>query len=50
MGIINSVTCTNKECRYHVELYEGPGMRLFGNMKNFEKSICEKCNTELIYI
>lgn len=39
MGIINSVTCTNKECRYHAELYQGPGMGLFRNMKNFEKHI-----------
>lgn len=26
MGTINSVTCKNKNCRYHTELYLGPGM------------------------
>ncbi len=41
MGIINSVTCKNKQCRYHIELREGPGMIGFAHMKQFEKSIVE---------
>lgn len=39
MGTIYTVTCKNKRCRYHVELWEGPGMFSFSKMKDFERSI-----------
>ena len=39
MGRIYSMTCRNKLCRYHVELREGPGMKLFARTKTLERDI-----------
>ena len=39
MGLIYSVTCRNKACRYSVELRDGPGMRLFAWIKTMEGDI-----------
>ncbi len=39
MGCIFSITCRNKACRYHAELREGPGMKLFALERNLEKDI-----------
>ena len=39
MGLINSVTCKNKNCRYHAELYEGPGMIGFAKMLRYRDAI-----------
>ena len=39
MGLVFSLTCKNKECRYSVQLREGPGFRLFSRDKNLEKAI-----------
>ena len=41
MGRIFRVTCRNKECRYSVELREGPGFVLFRRVKDLEQDI--KC-------
>ena len=39
MGEMYSITCRNKDCRYHVHLREGVGMIWFARMKNFEQQI-----------
>ena len=39
MGEMYSVTCRNKNCRYHVHLREGVGMMGFARMKQFEQQI-----------
>lgn len=39
MGRIYSMTCRNRACRYHVELREGPGMRLFAWIKTLQRDI-----------
>ncbi len=39
MGTKYSVTCKNKNCKYHVELREGPGMIGFANMMRFRDQI-----------
>lgn len=42
MGIINRVTCKNKNCHYSLELYEGPGMKLFAYLKETEKKVLSR--------
>lgn len=39
MGRINSITCKNKDCKYHVELFEGTGMIGYSKMEHFRESI-----------
>ena len=39
MGTFYSVSCRNKACRYHVELYDGPGMWRFAWVKKLERKI-----------
>ena len=39
MGEIYSITCKNKNCRYHAQLRKGVGMMGFARMRNFEKQI-----------
>lgn len=41
MGDIYSITCRNKDCRYHVSLRDGVGMMGFARLKNFEKALLE---------
>lgn len=41
MGEKCSITCKNKECRYHKELRSGVGMFGFVEMKKFEKDILQ---------
>lgn len=41
MGEILSVTCKNKACRYHAELWHGPSMRSFARLKMFEEEILD---------
>ena len=46
MGKIYSVTCKNRNCKYHAELREGNGMFGFARMKQFENGLRsgEICN------
>lgn len=39
MGEMYSITCRNKNCRYHAHLREGVGMMGFARMKKFEQQI-----------
>lgn len=39
MGDLYSLTCKNKECRYHASLRSGVGMMGFARLKNFEKAL-----------
>lgn len=39
MGAIYSVTCRNKECRYHKELRMGVGMRCFSHLCNLKDAL-----------
>ena len=39
MGRFYYMTCRNKECRYRIELREGPGMFLFAREKTLEEAI-----------
>ena len=41
MGRFYSLTCMNKDCNYHVDLREGPGMRIFVDVKSMELAIKE---------
>lgn len=48
MGKILSVTCRNKECRYHEELRVGSGMRRFTQLYNLKAALLsgEEKNSE----
>jgi hypothetical protein len=39
MGTIYSVTCKNKDCRYHSRLHSGVGMLGFARLHNYEKAL-----------
>ena len=39
MGLIYSLTCKNKDCRYSVQLREGPGFTLFARDKRLQEAI-----------
>lgn len=44
MGSVFKVHCTNKQCRYNVELIEGEGFYLFSKTCSLEKRIKENRN------
>ncbi len=51
MGVLFSVTCRNKECRYRIEIREGAGMVLSKKAYNYERDILsgkEKASDEII--
>ena len=39
MGLIYSLTCKNKDCRYSVQLSEGPGFTLFARDNRLQEAI-----------
>ena len=39
MGEINSVTCKNPQCRYHAEVYSGPGFFLFRSQEKVKEGL-----------